>query len=282
MINRCPLCNNIEIDLIYRIERYYLGKPIELLIAKCNHCNFIFLINDPCIMYDEEYFNHEIVAMDDNLASFVRFHAQERIKNISKIVSPSFDNKFLDFGIGDGLLLSLAEKAGYSTFGLDINEAAISIAKKCHNLDAEIRLGSFEDGFPDQIFNVIHLNEVLEHISDVTRLLSWCREHLSTGLLVIQTGNIDSLAAKIKGKDWDYFRPGHVSYFSEKTLTFALHKAGFKVISRGTVDWEIQASLKQAEYTLNRFGFQSGVKFIALYLTSLINNIRRSILVYAV
>jgi len=174
----CPLCDSFEIRPYRSIPRNYAGTDYQLNLGQCARCNFVFLLNDPHIEYDEHYLNLEqvVITAGDVLASF---RARERIASIARFVPPGLERRFLDIGIGDGLLLSLAETAGYSGFGLDVNPDGIEMARKQYGLQADVRLGP-PKVFCDKQFDVIHMNEVIEHIGEPMTLLGWCRDHLAS------------------------------------------------------------------------------------------------------
>ena len=278
---QCPLCDSTNLSLYYRVTRRYLGVTNQLVLIKCAFCGFVFLVNPPDISYNEEYLGSESVLAEGNALAL--FRANERLASIASYVSPSPDRRFLDIGIGDGLLLSLAEKRGYRTFGLDVNSDGVEIARKQYGLKAEISILPLDQAFPDSSFDVIHMNEVIEHIPQPIPLLEWCRRHLRTGgCLVIQTGNIDSLASQIKGIDWDYIRPVHCSYFSSKSLTYAVEKAKLRMVCRRTVDWRFFPTLKVTNALRRQAGWAKSLRFLFLYLTAIPFGFRRSIIIYAV
>jgi SAM-dependent methyltransferase len=277
----CPLCDDSEIKPYRQVPRNYADMSYQLHLGQCSRCNFVFLLNDPHIEYDEHYLNLEQVTTARDVLA--RFRAQERIVSIAQFVPPAPEHRFLDIGIGDGLLLSLAESAGYSTFGLDVNPVGVEMARKQYHLQADVRLDPPEKAFPNQQFDVIHMNEVIEHTADPMPLLRWCRKHLNRGgSLVIQTGNLDSLASRIKGADWDYFRPVHVSYFSTRTLSYAVQQAGYEIVRCVTMDWRFKSVLRVVNYLLRHDGVIRALRFLTLYITALPHGIRRSVLVYAV
>ena len=179
----CKLCNNYNVRLFYKIRRQYAGKEYELSLLKCLVCGFVFLENPPEIAYNREYAENEFIINDNVLREYNKFWSRERVNRITQYVKPSRKVNFLDIGIGDGLILSQAEALGYKTFGLDINPSSVELARERYNVKADIRLGE-PNLFNDKQFNVIHMNEVIEHIANPKPLLNWCREHLSGGILV--------------------------------------------------------------------------------------------------
>jgi len=276
----CPLCSSYRTNLYRSILRSYADQQYTLELRRCSKCEFVFLANNPNIEYDEDYLYREGVVTVDSLVS--QFRAEERISSIAKSVLADSRNRFFDIGIGDGCLLSIAEGAGYDTYGLDVNSATATLARQIYNLRSQLHIGSFETAFPDKTFDVIHMNEVIEHIGMPMPLLHWCRKKLNhNGLLVIQTGNVESLVSRIKGKRWDYFRPVHVSYFSTKSLRFALECAGFQVVSISIIDWRLSSSMQVTKAIIKEHGVRKAVAFLSLFLTALPYGIRRSMIFHA-
>jgi len=139
-----------------------------------------------------------------------------------------------------------------------------------------------DQAFPGSSFDVIHMNEVIEHIPQPMSLLHWCRKHLrKDGCLVIQTGNIDSLASQIKGIAWDYIRPVHCSYFSSKSLKYALEKEKIKIVLHKTIDWRFYSTLRASNMLRKRSGLLESLRFLFLYITASIFGLRRSIIIYS-
>jgi 2-polyprenyl-3-methyl-5-hydroxy-6-metoxy-1,4-benzoquinol methylase len=275
----CPLCGNAAIRPYRSLTRAYGNEVYPLSLVQCGQCHFVYLANDLQISYDEEYlYNEQVVTSEDMLAAF---RARERVAGIAHVVAPQPGRSFLDIGIGDGLLLSVAEQAGYTTFGLDVNAAGVAMARERYGVKADIRIQPPEEAFPDQQFDVIHMNEVIEHIPEPLSMLQWCRRHLRVGgYLVIQTGNVDSLASRMKGADWDYFRPVHVSYFSTRTLAYAGRKAGFTVSRYATTDWRLAPVVATARTVSKADGALRGLRLVALYLTAKLYGVRRTVLMY--
>jgi len=89
------------------------------------------------------------------------------------------------------------------------------------------------------------------------------------------------MASRIKGANWGYFRPVHVSYFSTRTLSYAVQQAGFRIVRRSTMDWRLIVSLRMAGKLLKQNGVAHALGFLTLYLTALPYGIRRTVLIYA-
>ena len=80
-------------------------------------------------------------------------HDSEKLyKWIIKLLRAEKGKKLLDIACGSGWLLKAAERAGLSTYGLDISDEAVKKAKM-NALDSEITAGDGEDlPWPDNSF----------------------------------------------------------------------------------------------------------------------------------
>ena len=77
--------------------------------------------------------------------------------------------KLLDIGCGTGYFLKLAHKKGLDTYGVDISEEGIKIAKRI-SPNSNITLASGENlPFPDNYFDYITCLGALEHFLDMEK-----------------------------------------------------------------------------------------------------------------
>lgn len=80
--------------------------------------------------------------------------------------------KLLDIGCGTGYFLKASSKAGLKTFGIDISEEAIKLAKK-NSPDSRISIGEGENlPFSSQSFDYVTCLGSLEHFLDLERGLA--------------------------------------------------------------------------------------------------------------
>ena len=277
-LQSCPICTSQKLRPFKNVERSYAGRKYSLCLLQCGECDFVAIKDPPFIKYDADYLDFE--CPDDPLLS--RFRGQERIATISSYLPPQGRKTFLDIGIGDGFLLSLAEAGGYQTYGLDINPDGFRLGQQRYGLRTEMSYQPVPQAFPDVAFHIIHMNEVIEHVSKPIDMFQWCYQHLENdGLLVVQTGNAKSVASKLKGDGWDYFRPAHVSYFSEKNMRLALTKAGFRVVMMRSVDWRIAKLLPVTRLLFKERGGMPAIRFFVTFVSTFVYGISRTMLVCA-
>lgn len=137
--------------------------------------------------------------------------------------------RLLDVGCFKGYLLVAARSKGWEVFGTEISAGAVEYARQKQSLN--IFLGSLpEAGYPEGYFDVVIMQDVIEHLSDPSGYLREIFRILRPGGgLYIDTPNFSSIARYILGKDWSVFFPWHQYYFTARTLRKMLEKAGFKV-----------------------------------------------------
>lgn len=143
--------------------------------------------------------------------------------------------KLLDVGCGNGIRLAQLRSLGWDVCGQELDPQAVSFARE--TLGLRVELGGLEDiRFPEQFFDCVTLNHVIEHVHDPIRLLKECRRVLRTnGRLVVVTPNSRSFAHKHFGQFWRGLEPPrHIHLFSPKTLSTIAAKAGFTVTSLST------------------------------------------------
>ena len=173
--------------------------------------------------------------------------------------------RILDVGCAFGLFLDVARSRGWDVNGVEISEYAADYARK--ELKIKVITKPLEKAkFPEDYFDVIHMAELIEHLPDPKKTLMECNRVLKrNGLIVIQTSDIDSLYARIMGKHWDWFLPGHLYYFSRKTLRGITKKTGFKIIKEFYGD-EIGISLKAIAYWKDSHSVINFLKMLAIQL----------------
>lgn len=121
-------------------------------------------------------------AMDEAMREVgleaLRAKNNDRLLAALKTMDPPGPN-FLDVGSGPGFLLSHAKTMGFQPQGIEPDANTVAAAR---SRGAEVRHGFFPDVLaPDERFDVIVFNDVLEHIPDLAAALAACAVHLKPG-----------------------------------------------------------------------------------------------------
>jgi len=226
----CPLCGNSKITRKYRIERYALNFNTDI----CLSCGFIFmnpLFDADTIdnFYSEEYYTGkaDYSYIDErNIKKYSAYVWNSRINVIRRYIK---SGNFLDVGCSFGGFLEAASRF-YTPYGIEMSEFSCGYAKKIFG--DRIHCGTLSTHpFRENSFSVITMIELIEHLDDPAYAVRESFKLLDTGgLLLIQTANMDGKQARDLGPDYEYFMPGHLSYFSKRNLILLLKNCGFREV----------------------------------------------------
>jgi 2-polyprenyl-3-methyl-5-hydroxy-6-metoxy-1,4-benzoquinol methylase len=160
------------------------------------------------------------------IEKYSKYTWNARLATIRKYVK---QGNFLDIGCSFGGFLSCASKY-YTPYGIELSEYSGSHARE--RFADTIHIGTlFDTPFQNDFFSVITMVELIEHLKDPMNALIRCRELLTdTGMLLIQTADMNGWQAIDAGKKYHYYLPGHLSYFTADSLSDALRRAGFSRI----------------------------------------------------
>lgn len=143
--------------------------------------------------------------------------------------------KICDVGCGLGFFLEMCDKAGWSTYGIDISEYAIEEIKKTRKTMAKLVVCDIQDGIPfKEEFNAITCFDVVEHLKNPEKVLANIYHKLKPdGILLLTTPNLRSrIWKRISGWRED---ETHISLKKPEEWEKILEGVGFRVISLRTV-----------------------------------------------
>lgn len=227
---KCPLCGSTAISHKYRIDTYETVFDTD----SCKDCGFIFM--NPALtpetikgFYTEHYYSGKAdysYVDERRTRKFAAYVWDKRIDVIHRYVK---EGNFLDVGASFGGLMESSERY-FTAYGIEISGYSASHA--AGRFGGRVHCGTLDDHpFKKNFFSAITMIELIEHLEDPLAAISECCTLLAPGgLLVIQTANMDGRQAKSMGSRYEYFMPGHLSYFSMSNLTQALRRAGFSRI----------------------------------------------------
>jgi SAM-dependent methyltransferase len=229
----CALCGSEESRLFHEVGRF--REPVR--IVKCASCGHVYRSprpDDADAYYDEAYYRGGgegafIYTDEREHEERVRLRARPRLARMERVLGAP--GRLLEIGCSFGVFLDEARRRGWSPVGVDVSAYACRHARESLGLD--VHHGHVEDlDAPTGSFDAVYLSETIEHLADPAGTLRRAAELLREGgLALVGTGNVESLAARLRGCRWGYYMPGHLQYFSIRTLTRALRGAGFTEVS---------------------------------------------------
>lgn len=225
-------CGNGDLEVIAQKDRY--GLPVETVI--CRNCGLI--MTSPCLddksnnsFYDGEY--HYIYRAETS-PSEARF--EERKKEAGTIIGfiqkhTGIDTgSVLEIGCADGGNIAAFAEKGYKATGLDLSHTYVEYGKErgldlhCCDASSFVRKG--------QLFDIVVLNHVLEHFTDLKRELNTIAKLMTdTGVLFVAVPGVKYLTFGAYKRDFLLMlQNAHIYNFTKDTLCQTMKKYGFDSI----------------------------------------------------
>lgn len=236
---KCRICNsatrlkwpsNLEQELTsdsFAITDAHYGQTSA--IYECDQCGFRQCTDMPEVLsyYEQledpayEQSRKERYLQAESLISCVKKHRAV--------------GKLLDVGAGSGIFVEAAKNAGYDATGI---EPSSWLQQQATKKDLPVALGVLDDISADETYDVITLNDVVEHVADPVHLLGEIRFRLrKNGVAMVITPDCHSFFANMLRRKWWHYRVAHIGYFSNNNLTYACERAGLKVIEWRRPGW---------------------------------------------
>lgn len=238
----CPLCHSQSYTVLYPstltsddYSSYARAKSLKNSLddfkkhgqlVRCNICHVIYV--NPRESNKALLEGYENVT-DTEYLETEKFRKALANRFLRMIEIYSKKGSLLDIGCFAGFFLELAKRNKWKTFGIEPSVWAASIAKK-----KGIKIiGKTLTPRIKYTFNVITLFDVIEHVDNPTEIITLAHSLLQKdGIIVVGTPNIDSLFAKIMGRNYPYLIRMHIILFSPAILKKLLEENGFKVIHK--------------------------------------------------
>ena len=141
----------------------------------------------------------------------------------------------LDVGCGTGTSLIEWKKMGVDGYGTEYDANVRPLAQ---SLGLKIHFGDVQSlNTPNRFFDLITLNQVLEHIPVPADLLRFLGEKTKvTGEILATFPNVEGLSRRVFGKRWiNWHVPYHFYFFSRAGIEKIARDAGLEVISMRSV-----------------------------------------------
>jgi 2-polyprenyl-3-methyl-5-hydroxy-6-metoxy-1,4-benzoquinol methylase len=239
----CILCNS-DIFKTIATGQDYLHEVSQQTYSyvSCQKCNHLYLnprprINQISILYPPEYstFTKKFAKSGDAVAWIKKQILLSRFSSIKKFLPEN--PKILDIGCGDlSFLISLRKIFPSAELeGLDWSFTETNYLE-AQSKSIKLHAGTVEDfEHENSNFDLIIMNQLIEHLWDVDRALGTCHKALkSGGYISIETPNPkgwDRIFFK-RGAWGGYYWPRHLNLFTPAELTQLVEKAGFKLVKQ--------------------------------------------------
>jgi SAM-dependent methyltransferase len=152
--------------------------------------------------------------------------------------------KVLDIGSGSCLSLLELRQMGVDAWGVEADPNVRAIAER---YQLKVHIGSIHDvPFPSESFDLIVLNQVIEHVPDPEALLCTIKDRLNPGgRIVLSFPNAESCLRKLSGSRWiNWHVPYHQHHFNRQSFSLLAQRAGYEVGRVRTITPNLWLSLQ--------------------------------------
>ena len=239
----CWNCGNLETELLFDARDFDTGR-IDFPVVACRRCGLSYTaqVTDEILVaaYSRSYYGSEKAKFVAVIEALVRAgHRRQAQKIIDTYRSRQSHSgaaddalTVLDIGCGRGLLLQAFAGLGARCLGIERDEFPGAASAQI-----EMHIGSLDDEeLADRRFDIIIIWHVLEHITELGRLLEELPRHLNPGgLLVISVPNFSSWQARLFRQHWFHLDiPRHVTHFEKPWLAKSLTSMGLEIVASNT------------------------------------------------
>lgn len=284
----CDLCSSSDFILKFTATSTEFNEAFRLV--ECQKCGLVYLNPRPTKAEIGKYYPQENYYAYQGLDDKSWNNFRQKVKNFILESQPGYaDNlqwirkvlwllsrrslmvqvpnmkggRILDVGCGNGYFLKWLKEHGWETYGVEISQAACQVAQK-HGL--KVFNGELAEAkYPSNHFDVVAMNQVLEHVYSPRNYFREIKRILKpNGLLIACLPNFNCFESKLFGPFWLALEvPRHLFFFTPETLRKLAQAEDFQVenIKSKTfgLPWSgIKKSIKEA--ILLEFGEKKGFK----------------------
>lgn len=221
--NECPVCSCPSRERLFDKD----GFPI----ARCGSCSHVYVdaqlgSSDLQERYGEDYYQggvfHDYLAERDERIASARAYCA-----LISTLKPS--GRLLDVGCATGFFLEAAS-AHWQVTGVELSPFAADYARR--EFGHSVLTGDITDvDLPDGSFDVVTLWNTIEHMSEPRDSIGRVAQLAAPdALVVVTTGDVTGTLARRSLVDWELMAPPeHMHFFSPRTITLLLERAGLEV-----------------------------------------------------
>jgi len=241
----CPLCGSPDFQVLQpsrypaeldeqQLKQTFRASSDQVLfdqVVGCTRCGLVYV--NPRLRSDlilEGYVEAEDPLFAAQNAARIRGF-RKTLEGVARRLGLSAAGKrVLDVGCAGGAFLVAARQMGFAVTGIEPARWMAAYGRKNYRLD--IRDGILEAGlFEEHSFDVITLWDVIEHLPQPLETLRTVRSLLKPGgVLLVNYPDIGTLAARTLGRRWPFWLSVHLIYYTRKTMTEQLRRAGFSTL----------------------------------------------------
>jgi SAM-dependent methyltransferase len=240
----CLLCGSSKVSIRHSLSAEDIivcwihdGRPLPpptaqilreegmIHLYECRECGFQFF--NPKLAGSEEFYD----GLHTNRSDYYAPDRPENQRNASFAVEHGYQS-VLDVGCGVGFALDTAKRAGLKTYGIELSRSALDVASKKGHTVFPVLLENLAREWEGK-FDLISLNQVLEHVPDPANLVRQCVKFLSPrGAIAIA---VPSATGVLRFVPWlpANWPPHHISRWRRKDFVTLANRTNLRVLKTG-------------------------------------------------
>lgn len=242
----CPVCTKLGFAVVRQAYDDRYGKPELFNLVRCTHCGHLMTSprlkeSDLGALYSTYYPRKKINIEDLKRMAELSTRPGARLRRWCA----GTDNQgqyavrpgelMLDIGCGSGLSLLEARALGAEVKGIDADP---NVQRLADELGLRIHIGSLlDEPFSNELFDLVVLNQVIEHLPDPALTLERLRPLLKKdGRIILGFPNVGSFWRKLYRDRWiNWHVPYHLHHFNRSGFELMVVRLGYKVRSVRTI-----------------------------------------------
>lgn len=214
-LERCPVSGDNRLTPLKGYEATHLVRSRSV--------GFVFCRQVPSA--EELRIAYDHYQRDYALAPLTRVQYSAVLASLQKYRTAG---RVLDLGCGSGHFLDVAKERGWSAYGTETSDEAVTIcrAKGISMTSSSLVPNEYEPGF----FDVVIMTELIEHVNNPREVLAGVHRLLRPGGAVyFTTPNFNSIERFVlKSRYGIITYPEHLSYYTPPVIDILFKAMGFK------------------------------------------------------
>jgi len=228
------------------------GQKSGYSIYGCKKCHFCFVYPLPANADIQKHYNkikisddikNQMLTAINEIVDSPNSPKRDWYKRVLDYVGNYCNRKtldILDIGSAYGYFVHYANTLGHKAIGTEVTQEYADASKGLINGQViYIENNEYDRYFDENMFDLIYMEHVLEHIVDPVSVLKSIKKYLkNNGLLFVSVPNHNSLLSKILGHRWPWVcPPEHLYYYNERALVQLFQNIKMEILQVWTGDY---------------------------------------------
>jgi SAM-dependent methyltransferase len=193
---------------------------------------------------------------------FDRVRSALTVRSLERLLPRGTPLRILEIGMGRGLVLSHFMGGGHETWGIDPGALEREVVPSLRSGATIFARAVEEVDLPEGAFDLVYGIHVVEHLRDPALVFRTCHRALRPGgILYLITPNGASDGLRLFGERWwNLEDPTHVRFFSPRSISIMLSRAGFQRARIRNPIWDsLSIEISSLVRTIRPSGREHGV-----------------------